>query len=317
MNIKKIPIKDIIKDDNQPRKYFDEQALNCLIVSLKENNLESPITVRKHKDKYMIIDGERRWIAAQKAGLTELYCIITEKTDISEQQLRSDCLKEKLSPDELDEAIYKLYIYKIEHNIKGNKNSKIETNPYCQMIANEIGKTQLRISTAIDRCTWKIENDKEVEKIKKETKILQEDKGLDYLNATIAQTKPLNNLKNKEIRNEVIRLSIDEKIKNEKNKNKEKINDKIIEKVKQIKQIEKLNANPTIDDVKEIFKTGFSKKLLPDIQEIYDSSVLKISKAITEFKVKKFLDYPDKLDFSELIGLIENFLNQLKQSNKR
>jgi ParB-like chromosome segregation protein Spo0J len=54
-----------------------------------------------------VVREKRRWRAAKDAGLKEIPCIISEKENILEQQLRSDCLKEGLTVDELDRAIYR------------------------------------------------------------------------------------------------------------------------------------------------------------------------------------------------------------------
>ena len=106
MQIQQIKISEIRRDEDQPRKHFDEETLERLTVSIRDNGIEQPVTVRKNGSGYILVDGERRWRASQKAGLEELPCIITDKEDILEQQLRSDCLKEDLTADELDRAIY-------------------------------------------------------------------------------------------------------------------------------------------------------------------------------------------------------------------
>ena len=67
-----LPIIDLIPNKYQPRKIFDEANLNDLTNSIKERGVLQPIIVRKSNDensKYEIIAGERRWLAAQKAGL--------------------------------------------------------------------------------------------------------------------------------------------------------------------------------------------------------------------------------------------------------
>ena len=79
--------------------------------SIKDKGIEDPITVRRvGKDQYIIIDGERRFRAGKMAGLKRFPCIIIEKMsnpEILERQLRQDCLKEKLTPLEQGEAIYR------------------------------------------------------------------------------------------------------------------------------------------------------------------------------------------------------------------
>ena len=81
----KLRISEIIPNKFQPRKNFDEEILNDLANSIRERGIIQPIIVRKSEDqisKYEIIAGERRWLAAQKAGLHEVPVVITEADDL-------------------------------------------------------------------------------------------------------------------------------------------------------------------------------------------------------------------------------------------
>ena len=85
ININKLSIGDLTNNKFQPRKNFDEESLKDLTNSIKERGIIQPIIVRKSKNeksKYEIIAGERRWIAAQKAGLHEVPVLITEADDL-------------------------------------------------------------------------------------------------------------------------------------------------------------------------------------------------------------------------------------------
>ena len=80
-----LPISDLIPNKYQPRKIFDERNLEDLTNSIKERGMIQPIIVRKSNDdksKYEIIAGERRWIAAQRAGLHNVPVVITEADDL-------------------------------------------------------------------------------------------------------------------------------------------------------------------------------------------------------------------------------------------
>ena len=80
-----LSISDLIPNKYQPRKIFDEENLNDLTKSIKERGVLQPIIVRKSNDvnsKYEIIAGERRWLAAQKAGLHSVPVVITEADDL-------------------------------------------------------------------------------------------------------------------------------------------------------------------------------------------------------------------------------------------
>ena len=85
ININKISISDLVSNKFQPRKIFDEESLQDLTSSIKERGIIQPIIVRKssdNKSKYEIIAGERRWLAAQKAGLHEVPVVITNVDDL-------------------------------------------------------------------------------------------------------------------------------------------------------------------------------------------------------------------------------------------
>ena len=85
ININRLSISDLVSNKFQPRKVFDEDNLKDLTNSIKERGIIQPIIVRKSSDensKYEIIAGERRWLAAQKAGLHEVPVVITDVDDL-------------------------------------------------------------------------------------------------------------------------------------------------------------------------------------------------------------------------------------------
>ena len=84
-NINKLSISDLVRNKNQPRKLFDKDSLEDLTNSIKERGIIQPIIIRRSQDqraKYEIIAGERRWLAAQNAGLHEVPVVITEVDDL-------------------------------------------------------------------------------------------------------------------------------------------------------------------------------------------------------------------------------------------
>ena len=84
-NVNKLPISDLIRNKFQPRKKFVEEDLNNLTNSIKQRGIIQPIIVRKSQDektKHEIIAGERRWLAAQKAGLHEVPVLVIEADDL-------------------------------------------------------------------------------------------------------------------------------------------------------------------------------------------------------------------------------------------
>ena len=81
----KLSLSDIIPNKFQPRKNFDKENLEDLANSIKERGVIQPIIVRKSNSelsKYEIIAGERRWLAARKAGLHEIPVVVTEADDL-------------------------------------------------------------------------------------------------------------------------------------------------------------------------------------------------------------------------------------------
>ena len=84
-NTNKLSLSDIVPNKYQPRKNFDEENLEDLTNSIKERGVIQPIIVRQSSSentKYEIIAGERRWLAARKAGLHDIPVVVTEADDL-------------------------------------------------------------------------------------------------------------------------------------------------------------------------------------------------------------------------------------------
>ena len=102
----------------QPRKTFDEDALNELAESIRQYGLLQPILVQDRKDHYEIIAGERRWRAAKLAGLKEVPVIIKNLTEqeIVEISLIENIQRENLNP--IEEALaYKKLLNEFHLNL--------------------------------------------------------------------------------------------------------------------------------------------------------------------------------------------------------
>lgn len=97
-----LKLSEIEPNRNQPRKNFDEDALEELKESIKEFGIIQPIVVQKRKDYYEIIAGERRWRAAKLAGIKEVPVVIKDYTDkeIMEIALIENIQREDLNPIE-------------------------------------------------------------------------------------------------------------------------------------------------------------------------------------------------------------------------
>ena len=94
-----VAISDIIPNPTQPRTEFDEEALVELSDSIKQLGLIQPITVKRDGDKYIIISGERRWRAAEMAGLKALPAYIREVDDTT---LHAMALVENIQREDLN-----------------------------------------------------------------------------------------------------------------------------------------------------------------------------------------------------------------------
>ena len=105
-----LKINDIEPNREQPRKVFNEDALEELSESIKEHGIIQPLLVQREKDYYKIIAGERRWRAAKKAGLKEVPVIIKDYTEqqIVEISLIENIQREDLNPIEEAMAYKKL-----------------------------------------------------------------------------------------------------------------------------------------------------------------------------------------------------------------
>ncbi len=101
---------DIMPNENQPRKTFDEEKLQDLANSILEHGVIQPIILRKKGKGYEIVAGERRWRAAIKAGLTEVPCLVRE---LDEEQnmliaIIENMQREDLNPIEEAEGISRM-----------------------------------------------------------------------------------------------------------------------------------------------------------------------------------------------------------------
>lgn len=80
-SVREIPLDDIVNHQDQPRKYFDEDALKELAASIQQHGLLQPILVRPHNGKYEIIAGERRWRAAKLLEMKTIPSIVKVADD--------------------------------------------------------------------------------------------------------------------------------------------------------------------------------------------------------------------------------------------
>ena len=110
-NVTELDINKIYPNPNQPRKHFDEEALQELASSIKTHGVIQPLVVNREADgKYMIIAGERRWRASNMAGLQKVPVVIKNYTEkqIKEISIIENLQREDLNPIEAARAIKQL-----------------------------------------------------------------------------------------------------------------------------------------------------------------------------------------------------------------
>ena len=108
--VTEIAISDIYANPDQPRKVFDEEALNELAASIKKHGVIMPIIVNKNGNRYMIIAGERRFRASKIAGLDTVPVIVKnyDERQIKEISLIENLQREDLNPIEAASAMRSL-----------------------------------------------------------------------------------------------------------------------------------------------------------------------------------------------------------------
>ena len=129
-----LPVSSLSPHPDQPRRHFDEDALNDLAASIAARGLLQPIVARPHGKDYQIVAGERRWRAAQRARLHEVPVIVRE----------------------LDEA-ETLEIALVENIQRQDLNAMEEADAYAKLIA-EFGHTQDALAKIVAKSRSHIAN---------------------------------------------------------------------------------------------------------------------------------------------------------------
>lgn len=105
-----LPLDEIVRDEDQPRKQFSEESLRELADSIREHGVLQPLVVTKKGDKYQIVAGERRWRASRLAGLKTVPAIVRtlDAQNKLELSIIENAQREDLNPIELATAYAKL-----------------------------------------------------------------------------------------------------------------------------------------------------------------------------------------------------------------
>ncbi len=129
-------IDEISPNRFQPRNYFDDDKLEELVASIRENGILQPVVVQKTETGYELVVGERRWRASKKAGLKKIPAIIREVTDAQALELAiiENIHRQDLNPIEEAEAYARL---------------ADEFALTQEMIANKVGKSRTAVANIL------------------------------------------------------------------------------------------------------------------------------------------------------------------------
>jgi len=172
--IDEIQLSEIKPNPFQPRRIFDEDKINELAQSIKEHGVFQPIILKKVKQGYIIVSGERRFRAAQKVGLKSIPSIVRqyEESKVAEIALAENLQRENLTPIEEAEA-YKIVMNNL-HLTQAELASKIGKSR--SHVTNTLGLLNLpqevqqmllssQISMGHARALSKLEDDKKIIKL--------------------------------------------------------------------------------------------------------------------------------------------------------
>lgn len=136
-NLQSLPISQVECNADQPRKRFDDTALDELADSIREHGILQPLTVRRlGTGYYQIVAGERRWRAARLAGLTEVPAIVIEADDRKATEL---ALIENLQREDLDPL----------EEAEGYKKLMDSYHMTQEDVANRVGKSRSAVANAL------------------------------------------------------------------------------------------------------------------------------------------------------------------------
>ncbi|MDC0524656.1 ParB/RepB/Spo0J family partition protein [Pelagibacteraceae bacterium] len=145
--LNRISISDITRSPYQPREYFNQDKLEELANSIKKNGVIQPIAVRPNKNasgKYEIVAGERRWLAAQKAGLHDIPVTILDLTDAESLEVG---IVENIQRDDLNSV----------EEAKGYKRLSTEFNYDQESISKLMSKSRSHISNTLRLLTLPVD----------------------------------------------------------------------------------------------------------------------------------------------------------------
>ena len=135
-DLKELKLDDVVRDEDQPRREFNKEAIEALAASIKEHGVLQPIVVTKEEGKYKIVAGERRWRASKIAGLKTIPAIVRtlDSQNRLELSIIENAQREDLNAIELATAYAKL---------------KNQFNLTAEDIAAKVGKSEQTIQNTL------------------------------------------------------------------------------------------------------------------------------------------------------------------------
>ena len=134
-NTNKLLVSDLVRNKLQPRKIFDEKNLEELTNSIKERGVIQPIIVRASnhgESKYEIIAGERRWLAAQNAGLHEVPVVVTEADDLKSLEFAIVENVQRHDLNAIEAAVFKRLVNHFRENTEVQNIDIMNTAGFCR-----------------------------------------------------------------------------------------------------------------------------------------------------------------------------------------
>jgi len=216
-----LKLNSIEPNNNQPRKYFNDEKLSQLAESIKEHGIVQPIIVRKEGDIYRIIAGERRWRATRIAGLDTIPAIVKDVSNkqIMEMALIENIQREDLNPIEEAEAYNRLMkeFSMTQEQLSrtvGKSRSVIANSVRLLLLNNEVKKLieTGELSNGHGRTLLAIE-DKELQ-LKLAKKIIEEGLSVRETEALIKKIQSTKKDKKEIVKNNELFLDIEDRLKN-------------------------------------------------------------------------------------------------------
>lgn len=115
MELKKLGLDEVKPNPYQPREKFDEEKIQELADNIKAHGMIEPIVVTPKGGKYVIVAGERRWMASKKAGLEKIYAVVKDYKN--EVDIKRDSLVENEMREDLNDDEFKMFCFSLAKSL--------------------------------------------------------------------------------------------------------------------------------------------------------------------------------------------------------